>query len=71
MAGRAWVAEPMGLRGRASESALLDDVEVSPQKRPMETRVRLDRERTSITLSSDSLDLSQLLDLTRALRQVA
>jgi len=37
----------------------------------METRVRLDRERTSITLSSDSLDLSQLLDLTRALRHVA
>jgi len=46
-------------------------VEVSPQERPMETRVRLAREGTSITLSSDSLDLDQLLHLTRALRRVA
>jgi outer membrane lipoprotein-sorting protein len=46
-------------------------VEVSPQERPMETRVRLDRDGTSITLSSESLDLNQLLDMTRALRHVA
>jgi len=42
-------------------------LEVSPHERPMETHVRLQRDGTSITLSSDTLELEHLLRLTRSL----
>ena len=43
-------------------------LEVSAQPRPMSAYVRLDREGTTITLSSETLGVDRLLTLTRTLK---